>query len=57
MRNKYTKSKVINNIVTIIQRGEFAYYSPIAKKYSCNLGALFRRIHGFTKSKKEASSF
>ena len=57
MRNKYTKSKAINNIVATIRRGEFAYYSPIAKEYSCNLDILFKYIYSFIKFKKEASSF
>ena len=57
MRDKYTKSKAIDDVVAAIRRGEFARYGPVAKKYSCDLGALFRRMRGLTKSKKEASFF
>jgi len=57
MRNKYTKSKAINKAIAIIKRGEFIYYSDIAKKYKCNYNALFKRIYKLTKIKKDADSF
>jgi hypothetical protein len=57
MRNKYTKSKAINKAIAIIKRGEFIYYSDIAKKYKCNYNALFKRICKLIKTKKDANSF
>ena len=57
MRNKYTKSKAINKAIAIIKRGEFIYYSDIAKKYKCDCSALFRRVRGLIKTKKDADSF
>jgi hypothetical protein len=57
MRNKYAKSKAINEVVATIKRGKFIYYSDIAKKYKCNYNALFKRIYKLTKIKKDADSF
>ena len=57
MRDKYAKSKAIDDVIAAIKRGEFAYYCNTAKKYGCDRGALSRRIRGLTKSKKEADSF
>ena len=57
MRNKYTKSKAVNKAVAAIKRGEFVYYSNIAKKYKCNCSALFRHICKLTKTKKDIDSF
>jgi hypothetical protein len=57
MRNKYTKSKAVNKAVAAIKRGEFIYYSDIAKKYKCDCNALFRRVRGLIKTKKDADSF
>jgi hypothetical protein len=57
MRDKYAKLKAINEAVAIIKRGEFVYYSDIIKKYKCDYSALFRRIRGLTKTKKDADSF
>jgi hypothetical protein len=47
MRDKYAKSKAINEVITIIKRGEFIYYSNVAKKYKYKL----------IKSKKDINSF
>jgi hypothetical protein len=57
MRDKYAKSKAINEAVTAIKREEFIYYSNIAKKYKCNYNALFKRICGLIKTRKDADSF
>jgi hypothetical protein len=57
MRDKYAKSKAIDDAVAAIRRGEFARYGPAAKEYGCDPGALSRRMRGLTKSKKEANSF
>ena len=57
MRDKYAKSKAIDVVVAAIKRGEFIHYSDIAKKYKCDFSALFRRIRGLTKTKKDADSF
>ena len=57
MRDKYAKLKAVNEAVAIIKRGEFVYYSDIAKKYKCNYSALFRRICKLIKTKKDADSF
>jgi hypothetical protein len=57
MHDKYAKSKAINKVVATIKRGEFIYYSDIAKKYKCDYSALFRRVCGLTKTKKDADSF
>src|SRR5208282_3446146 len=57
MRDKYAKSKAIDEAIGAIKRGEFVHYSDAAKKYKCDHGALSRRIRGLTKSKKDADSF
>jgi hypothetical protein len=57
MRDKYAKLKAIDEAVATIKRGEFVYYSDITKKYKCDYSALFRRIRGLTKTKKDADSF
>jgi hypothetical protein len=57
MRDKYAKSKAINEAVAAIKRGEFIYYSDAAKKYKCNYSALSRRICKLIKTKKDADSF
>ena len=57
MRDKYAKSKAIDDAIAAIKRGEFAHYGSAAEKYKCDRSALSRRICGLTKSKKEANSF
>jgi len=57
MRDKYAKSKAIDKAVATIKRGEFIYYSNVAKKYKCNYNSLFRRICKLIKTKKNANSF
>jgi O6-methylguanine-DNA--protein-cysteine methyltransferase len=57
MRDKYAKSKAINEVVAAIKRGEFIHYSDIAKKYKCDYSALSKRVCGLIKTKKDADSF
>jgi hypothetical protein len=57
MRDKYAKSKAIDEAVAAIKRGEFIHYSDAAKKYKCDRSALSRRVCGLTKTKKDADSF
>jgi len=57
MRDKYAKSKAVDEAVAAIKRGEFIYYSDAANKYKCDCSALFKRIRGLTKTKKDADSF
>ncbi len=57
MRDKYIKSKRIDNAVATIRRGEFSDYGKAAEHFKCDRGALSRRVKGLTKSKKEADSF
>jgi hypothetical protein len=57
MRDKYAKSKAIDEAVAAIKRGEFVHYSDAAKKYKCDRSALSRRVRGLTKTKKDADSF
>jgi O6-methylguanine-DNA--protein-cysteine methyltransferase len=57
MRDKYAKSKAVNEAVATIKRGEFIYYSDAAKKYKCDYSAFFKRVRGLTKTKKDADSF
>jgi hypothetical protein len=57
MRDKYAKSNAIDEVIAAIKRGEFIYYSDIAKKYKCDCSALFRRVRGLIKTKKDADSF
>jgi DNA invertase Pin-like site-specific DNA recombinase len=57
MRDKYAKSKAINRAIAVIKRGEFIYYSNIAKKYKCNYSTLFRRVYKLTKTRKDADLF
>jgi hypothetical protein len=44
MRDKYTKSKAINDIIAAIKRGEFIYFLNTAEKYRCDHSALSRHI-------------
>jgi hypothetical protein len=57
MRDKYAKSKAIDEAIGAIKRGEFVHYSDAARKYNCDRSALSKRIRGLTKSKKDADSF
>jgi hypothetical protein len=57
MRDKFIKSSRINAAVAAIQRQEFADYANAAKHYKCSRSAVFRRMHGLTKTKKKANSF
>ncbi len=57
MRDKYAKSKRINAVVAAIQRGDFVYFSNIAKKYGYSWEAISRRVRGLTKLKKQVDSF
>ncbi len=51
------KSARIDAAVAAIKRGEFTNYSKAAEKYECDRTSLSKRIHGVTKTKKEANSF
>ena len=57
MRDKYAKSKAIDEAIAAIRRGEFSDYGNAARKYGCTHTAVSRRIRGLTKSKKQADSF
>jgi hypothetical protein len=57
MRDKFVKSRRINDVIAIIRRGEFTNYANIAREYKCDCGALSRRIRNLTKSKKDANFF
>jgi hypothetical protein len=57
MRDKYAKSRAIDEAVAAIQRGEFSDYANAARKYGCDRSALSRRMRGLTKSKQDANSF
>jgi len=57
MRDKFVKSRRIDDAIAAIRRGEFSDYANAAREYKCDRGALSRRIRGLTKSKKDANSF
>jgi DNA invertase Pin-like site-specific DNA recombinase len=57
IRNKFIKSSRINKAVAAIQRGEFTYYTNIAREFKYNRSTISRRIRSLIKSKKEANSF
>ncbi len=57
MRDKYAKSKRIDTVIAIIQRGEFTMYSDAVNFYKYSYSGVSRRIRGLTKSRKEALSF
>jgi hypothetical protein len=57
MRDKFVKSRRINDAITAIRREEFTDYANAAREYKCDYRALSRRIRGLTKSKKDANSF
>jgi hypothetical protein len=52
MRDKFRKSKAIDEAIAAIQRGDFVHYSNAATEYECDPGALSRRIRGLTKSRQ-----
>ena len=57
MRDKFIKSSRINKAVATIQRGEFTYYTNIAREFKYNRSTVFRQIRGLMKLKKEANLF
>ena len=57
MRDKYAKSKAINEAVAAIKRGEFIHYSNIAKKYKYNYNMPFKRVYKLIKTRKDINSF
>jgi hypothetical protein len=42
MRDKFIKSRYINDAIAAIRRGEFSNYANIAREYKCNRGAPFK---------------
>jgi hypothetical protein len=54
---RINKSARIDAAVDAIKRGEFTDFANAARKHGCDRAALSRRVHGLTKSKKEANSF
>jgi hypothetical protein len=57
MRDKFIKSSRIDQAVAVIQRGEFTYYTNIAREFKCDCSTVSRRIRSLTKLKKEVNSF
>jgi hypothetical protein len=57
MHNKFIKLSCINKAVAVIQKGEFTYYTNIARKFKYNYSTISRQIRSLIKSKKEANLF
>ena len=51
------KLAAVNKAALAIRSGEFTDYSLAARAYGCDYTAVSRRVHGLTKSWKEANSF
>jgi hypothetical protein len=57
MRDKFIESSRINKAVAAIQRGEFTYYTNIARKFKYNYSTISRWIYSLIKLKKKAKLF
>jgi len=57
MRDKFIKSRRINDAITEIQREEFSNYANIAREYKYNYRAIYKQTRSLIKSKKNINSF